>query len=155
MPNDFNQVASGTSENVKIASVRVAAECFLNLQGQPVHALAHVRPTDRKPHPHPGGDWDHRRSSTSSTSRSVDALTPSPTRTRYPANTTSISSLAPAGAVATGWSGITGTGINRSPASSAAAPRQRRRPAKTRVALTSHARATRDTDDPGANVAAT
>jgi hypothetical protein len=42
MPNDFNQVASATSENVKIAGVRIAAERLLHLQRQPVHAFPHL-----------------------------------------------------------------------------------------------------------------
>src|SRR3954447_20214890 len=78
MPDDLDQVASGAAKNVQIAGVRVAAECLLHLQGQPVHALPHVGPTARQPDPYARGDWDHRRSRTSSTSRSIAAWTPSP-----------------------------------------------------------------------------
>src|SRR6185295_9129343 len=82
MPNNFNQVTSGAPKNVQIAGVRVAAECLLYLQRQPVHTFAHVGPADRQPDPHPRGNRDHRRSRTSSTSRSVAAWAPSPTRMR-------------------------------------------------------------------------
>src|SRR5215218_156602 len=103
MPDDLDQVASGAAKNVQIAGVRVAAECLLHLQRQPVHALAHVGPADRQPHPYARGDRDHRRSRTSSTSRSVAAWTPSPTHRRWPpANTISIRSLARADAVPLG-----------------------------------------------------
>src|SRR3954447_9096850 len=80
--HDFNQVTSGAPKNVQIAGVRVAAECLLHLQRQPVHTFAHVGSADRQPHPNPRGNRDHRRSRTSSTSRSVVAWTPAPIRTR-------------------------------------------------------------------------
>src|SRR4051812_6070209 len=103
MPDDLDQVASDTPDNLPITGVRIAAERLLHLQSQPVHALAHVAPANRPPYPHPRGDRDHRRSRTSSTSRSVAARTPSLTRTRYPpANPISIPSLARPGAAPSG-----------------------------------------------------
>lgn len=117
MPDDLDQVASGTPDNLPITGVRIAAQCLLHLQSQPVHAAAHVAPANRPPYPHPQGDRDHRRSRTSSTSRRVAAWTPSLTRTRYPpANPISITSPARAGAVPSGRSG------SPSPAASKAQP---------------------------------
>ena len=41
MPNDFNQVASGSSENVKIAGVRIAVDGgFLSVTEEQVSILA-------------------------------------------------------------------------------------------------------------------
>jgi hypothetical protein len=67
MPDDFDQVASGASEDVKIACMRVAPQRLLHLQRQPFHAFAHVGSTDRQPHPNPAGNWNHRRASASTT----------------------------------------------------------------------------------------
>src|SRR3954469_19456045 len=44
VPDDLDQITSRAAKNVQIAGVRVAAERLLHLQGQPVHALAHVGP---------------------------------------------------------------------------------------------------------------
>src|SRR4029077_209881 len=82
VPDNLDQPASGSSKNVQIASMRVPAERFLDLQSQAVHPLAHVGAAAPQPHPNARGDRDHRRSRTSSTSRSAAALTPLPTRTR-------------------------------------------------------------------------
>jgi hypothetical protein len=97
VPDNFNQVAPGTSENIKIACVRVSAKRLLNLQRQPVHAPPHVRPADRQPHSNRGGNRDHRRSRTSSTRRSVDPLTPSPCEhdNRPPARPRSVHPVGP------------------------------------------------------------
>src|ERR1700733_5058804 len=84
MPNDLDQVASGTSENVKIAGMRIAAEHLLHLQRQPVHAFPHVGSADRQPNPHPAGNRDHRRARTSSTRSNAAASTSRSTRTRRP-----------------------------------------------------------------------
>jgi hypothetical protein len=91
MPNYFNQVASGTSENVKIAGVRVAAERFLNLQRQAVHTFPHVGPADRQPDPNPRGNRDHRRASAPTTAAANSAGTELGIRTRtLPASSISI-----------------------------------------------------------------
>src|ERR1700686_3779122 len=102
MPNNLDQIASGSSENVQIASMRVPADRLLHLQRQPVHAAPHIGAADRQPHPNTRRNRDHRRSRTSSPSRSAEALTPLPTRTRYLASSISISSFARAGADAIG-----------------------------------------------------
>src|SRR3984893_3754157 len=62
----------------------VAPQSLLHLQCQPVHAFPHVGPADRQPHPHPGGNRDHRRASTSSTRSGAAASTSRSTRTRRP-----------------------------------------------------------------------
>src|ERR1019366_7735886 len=51
MPEDLGQVPPATPENKKIAAVRIASETLLNLQGQSLHAAAHVRVTGRDPDP--------------------------------------------------------------------------------------------------------
>jgi hypothetical protein len=45
MPDDLDQVASGTSEDVEIADIRVAAQGLLHLQRQSIHALGHHGPS--------------------------------------------------------------------------------------------------------------
>src|SRR5487761_1437963 len=90
MPKDLDQVTSGAPENVEIAGMGIAPECFLDLKRQRVHPLAHVGPPARQPHPHTRRDRDHRRSRRSSTRRSALPSTPLPTRTRYPASSISI-----------------------------------------------------------------
>src|SRR5712672_4546322 len=66
-PGDLEQVTSGAPEDVKIARMRVAAQRLLHLQRQPVHAFAHVGPTDCWPHSNPARNRDHRRASASTT----------------------------------------------------------------------------------------
>src|SRR5260370_39701321 len=108
MPNNLDQIASGTSENVQIAGMRALAERLLHLQRQSVHAAPHIGAADRQPDPDARGYGDHRRSSTSSTSRSAEALTPFPVRTRQPPTSSiSLCSFARAGALARGRSGVT------------------------------------------------
>src|SRR3954449_9880932 len=122
MPKNLNQVASGTSENVKIAGMRIAA--FLDLQSQAIHAAPHIGSPDRQPDPHTRRNRDHRRSSTSSTRRSASASTPTPTRTRYlPARSISIAAAAVDGCGTTaGGSAVTTTGINCEADRTAVAP---------------------------------
>src|SRR5204863_506646 len=57
---------------------------LLDLQRQPVHAFAHVGPSNGQPHPHPARKRDHRRASTSRTRSSAAASTSRSTRTRRP-----------------------------------------------------------------------
>jgi hypothetical protein len=53
MPEDLDTIAAAAAEDEKIARVRVATEALLHLQGQAVHAAAHVGHPRRQPHPHP------------------------------------------------------------------------------------------------------
>jgi hypothetical protein len=46
MPDDLDQVASGSPKNVQITGMRVAAKRLPNLKRQPVHAAAHVGSAD-------------------------------------------------------------------------------------------------------------
>jgi hypothetical protein len=66
-PGDLEQVTSGAPEDVKISRMRVAAQRLLHLQRQPVHAFAHVSPTDCWPHSNPARNRDHGRASASTT----------------------------------------------------------------------------------------
>src|SRR5436305_633939 len=116
MPDDLNQVASDASEHVEVTGVRIAPQNLLYLQRQPVHAFAHVGPTDCQPNPNPGRD--HRRARTSRTRRSAFASTAEPTRTQYPPGTSiSIVSITLcAGAVSRAGSAATVTGTSAGPA---------------------------------------
>jgi hypothetical protein len=76
-PGDLEQVTSGAPEDVKIARMRVAAQRLLHLQRQPVHAFAHVGPTDCWPHSNPARNRDHRRANASTTAAAKRA-TPKP-----------------------------------------------------------------------------
>ena len=82
MPKDLDEVASRTAKHVKISSMGITAESFLNLQRQPGHTASHIGPPDSEPDPHAGGKCNYRRSNVSSTSRSVTAFTPPETRIR-------------------------------------------------------------------------
>ena len=42
------------TKNVKVASMGIALQSFLNLDRQAVHAAPHVGVADRQPHPHAG-----------------------------------------------------------------------------------------------------
>src|SRR5437762_506932 len=64
--------------------MRIAPQHLLDLQRQPVHAFAHVGPSNGQPHPHPARNRDHRRASTSRTRSSAAASTSRSTRTRRP-----------------------------------------------------------------------
>ena len=102
MPKNLNQITSGASKNVKIARMGIAAQGFLNLESQAIHAAPHIGSPNRQPDPYTRGDWDHRRSNTSSTRRSACPSKPLPMRTRYlPATAISIFSAAINGGAAT------------------------------------------------------
>src|SRR6266850_8357691 len=108
VPDDLEQVPSGAPEDVKIARMRVAAQRLLHLQRQPVHAFAHVGPTDRQPHPNPARSRDHRRASTSTTAAAKAGDTEAGILTQaLPTNSISIAGTAgtatpsPAGATST------------------------------------------------------
>jgi hypothetical protein len=62
MPKDFGEVTTATSENKKIAAVRISPETLLNLQSQSPHAAAHVRMTGRDPDPASRWNGDQDRS---------------------------------------------------------------------------------------------
>jgi hypothetical protein len=61
MPEDFRLIAAPAAEDEKIATVRIALQALLNLQGQPLHAAPHVRVARRDPHPTALGNGDHDR----------------------------------------------------------------------------------------------
>src|SRR5207244_11085781 len=95
-------------EDVKIARMRVAAQPLLHLQRQPVHAFAHVGPTDCQPHSNPARNRDHRPASASTTAAAKAGDTEAGIRTRaLPANSISnagtggMATPSPAGATST------------------------------------------------------
>jgi hypothetical protein len=55
------------AKNVKVASMRIAFQSFLNLDRQAVHAASHVGVADRQPHSHTRWNRDHRRANASTT----------------------------------------------------------------------------------------
>ncbi len=84
MPEDLGQVSPATPENKKIAAVRIASETLLNLQGQSLHAAAHVRVTGRDPDPASRGDRDQERSAFNVAVINADgAFTPIRTRASF------------------------------------------------------------------------
>jgi hypothetical protein len=83
MPKDLGEVPSATAENEQIAAVWVTLESLLNLQGQPLHATAHICMTGRDPDPTTRWNRDQDRSAVN-TRRSAARLTSRPTRTRCP-----------------------------------------------------------------------
>ncbi|MGB8839966.1 MAG: hypothetical protein WCC64_02745 [Aliidongia sp.] len=45
MPEDLDEVASGTSENIQIAAMGIVPKRLLDLKDQAVHALSHLPPS--------------------------------------------------------------------------------------------------------------
>src|SRR5712671_2483643 len=114
MPQDLGQIAAATAEYEEIATMGIALETLLNLQGQPLHAPSHVRMARRDPDPTAQGNRDHRRSRTCSTRARAVASTLVSTMTRRSLPTTiTIRPLAGAasivGAVSAAATTITGT----------------------------------------------
>jgi hypothetical protein len=61
MPKHFHEVASAPTEYIEIASMRIALQRLLHLEGQAIHAAAHVGMARRDPHPHIRRNRNHRR----------------------------------------------------------------------------------------------
>src|SRR5262249_44899883 len=95
MPNNFDQIASGASKDVQIAGMRIPTQYLLNLQGQLVHALAHVGPADRQPDPYTAGNRDHRCAKAATTAAAKAGDTEAGIRPRAPPeNSISIAGIA-------------------------------------------------------------
>ena len=58
MPDDLDQRSRPPAEHEQVAAMRIALQALLHLQGQPLHALAHVRVAHRDPDSR--ARWDHR-----------------------------------------------------------------------------------------------
>src|SRR5438309_1497061 len=106
-PRPVLRVAEGSARAPR-QDRSVAAQRLLHLQRQPVHAFAHVGPTDRQPHPNPARSRDHRRASTSTTAAAKAGDTEAGILTQaLPTNSISIAGTAgtatpsPAGATST------------------------------------------------------
>src|ERR1700731_25827 len=74
VPKDLQQVTPLAAEHIQIASMRIALQRLLDLQGKPVHATAHVRGTCGQPDPHTGWRCYHPRSA-ATTRRKAARLT--------------------------------------------------------------------------------
>src|SRR5450631_4305609 len=61
MPKHLHEVAPASTEHEEIAGVRIALQRLLHLQGEAIHATAHVGMACRNPDPHTGGNGNHRR----------------------------------------------------------------------------------------------
>src|ERR1041384_6184828 len=113
MPKDFNQIPSSAPKDKQMAAVRITPECLLDQQGQAVEAFAHVRVARGQPHPHAGGNRDHRRPARMPSTAAMVARSTGPAiRTRPPAHSTSTTPprLTSAGrGVSTGAGSISGT----------------------------------------------
>ncbi len=83
MPKDLHQIAAPTPEHVEVAGMRITLQRLLNLQGQAVHAAAHIRVAVGQPYPHAARRDDHRRTALI-TRRSVASPTSAPTRMQVP-----------------------------------------------------------------------
>src|SRR5579872_757892 len=60
MPQDLDQIAAAASEDIEIASVRIALQNLLNRKREALHAAAHVGVTGRNPHAYARRNRDHR-----------------------------------------------------------------------------------------------
>src|SRR5690348_12876200 len=83
MPEDLHQIAALAAKHVELASMRIAAQCLLDLQGQAIHAAAHVSRTGGQPDPHTGRRRNHPRSAVT-TRRNAATLTSCPTLMAVP-----------------------------------------------------------------------
>src|SRR3979411_1526816 len=61
MPKHLHEVAPTPTEHKEIAGMWIARQRLLHLQGEAIHAAAHVGMARRDPHPHTGGNGNHRR----------------------------------------------------------------------------------------------
>ena len=61
MPDDFDQIASASPENVKITGVRIASKTLLDKQRQARESPPHIRVPGRQPDPCTTSKRDHRR----------------------------------------------------------------------------------------------
>src|SRR6202047_2829582 len=84
MPQDLDQIAATTPEDIEITSMRIALQTLLNRQSQALHAAAHVRVPSGDPDPDAARYRDHRRLRTSRTRPNASASTFSSTLTRLP-----------------------------------------------------------------------
>ena len=97
MPDDFQQVATTTAEHKQMSAQWILAQHLLHLEGQTRKSAPHIGVAGRQPHPHTGGDREHRPGlppaaslveplqSRRSTMRFKAAVsTPAPTRTSRP-----------------------------------------------------------------------
>src|SRR5438105_12471400 len=95
MPENLDQVTAFATENIEIAGMRIALQPLLDLQRQAVHAAPHVGVANRQPHPHPGGNRDHRPDSALTTAAANPVGIEAGMRTRaLPANWISIAGVA-------------------------------------------------------------
>src|ERR1700681_2107915 len=88
VPKDLDQIASPSSEDVKIAGMGIPTKGFLDLQRQPIHAAPHIGHPGRQPDPDTRRNRDHRRSRTWSTRARAAASTLASTMMRRPFATT-------------------------------------------------------------------
>ncbi len=51
MPDNFQEIAAPSSEYKEMAAMRITAQRLLNLQGETVESLAHIRVARREPNP--------------------------------------------------------------------------------------------------------
>src|SRR4051812_44586398 len=91
-------MAALATKDVKIAGVRIAPQCMLDLERQAVHAAPHVGVANRQPHPHARRHRDHRRDSALRTAAAKSAGTDPGIRTRTWPSSTSIAGAAQGGA---------------------------------------------------------
>src|SRR5690349_18923394 len=84
MPEDLDQIATAAPEDVKIASMRIALQAFLNGKSQALHAASHVGVARGDPNPDAVWNRDHRRRSNSRTRCNASTSTSRSTRTRQP-----------------------------------------------------------------------
>src|SRR3982751_3739241 len=64
--------------------IGITPQCFLDLQGEAVHAAAHIGVAGGQPHPHPARQRDHRRTSTCKAAVTMAGSTTPAIRTRSP-----------------------------------------------------------------------
>src|SRR5450631_4585080 len=103
MPKHLHEVAPASTEHEEITGVRIALQRLLHLQGEAVHATAHVGMARRDPHPHARGNGNHRRGSAFIAAAARSGSTAPEIRRRTPRpNSSSISGM-PTGAGRYRW----------------------------------------------------
>src|ERR687893_283280 len=60
MPEDLQKITFAAAKDEDVPTKRIPPQHFLDLQRQPIHALAHVGAAGGKPDPRPARERDHR-----------------------------------------------------------------------------------------------
>src|SRR3954470_16593329 len=92
MPEDLQKITFAAAKDEDVPTKRIPPQHLLDLEREPVHALAHVGAAGGQPDPRPARERDHRPASARSAAATTAGSAAPEIRTRSPpASSTSIS----------------------------------------------------------------